>query len=252
MRTNFILNGDPKEQHVRVSLDLLSFGVLGCKLDAEEFSNSKLRLASICKSHRNCECKTAETIERVLTEMLQVGAAFFTLSKRIDLHYPFFFLRAAYQCSWSEGVFWFWRVLMPTLFLVLVQISAGLICYSSVHNWGKYIKLLRWYSITRGAPPRPKHAYCKNFWVLKASRVGIVSPTQLTSLLKINQSQLWKWCLPLLNLSRLKVRRRRFQFRPRLKLLSAHWWEGGFSQAACTDGLDSQKAGERKGKERTG
>lgn len=40
-----------------------------------------------------------------------------------------------------------------------------------------------------------------------------------------------------------------FQFKPRLKLLSVHWSEDGFSQAACIDGLGSQKAGKRKGKE---
>lgn len=43
-----------------------------------------------------------------------------------------------------------------------------------------------------------------------------------------------------------------FQLKPRSKLLSVHWSEDGFSQAACTDGLDSQKAGKRKGKEKAG
>lgn len=43
-----------------------------------------------------------------------------------------------------------------------------------------------------------------------------------------------------------------FQFKPRLRLLSVHWSEDGFSQAACIDGLDSQKAGKRKGKETKG
>lgn len=36
---------------------------------------------------------------------------------------------------------------------------------------------------------------------------------------------------------------------PRLGLLAVHWSEAGFSQAACIGGLDSQKAGKRKGKE---
>lgn len=43
-----------------------------------------------------------------------------------------------------------------------------------------------------------------------------------------------------------------FQFRHRLRLLSAHGSGGGFSQAACIDDLCSQKAGERKGKETGG
>ena len=34
---------------------------------------------------------------------------------------------------------------------------------------------------------------------------------------------------------------------PHLRLLSAHWSEDGFSQAACIDGLDSQKAVREKG-----
>lgn len=55
-----------------------------------------------------------------------------------------------------------------------------------------------------------------------------------------------------LSLRRIKAYERLFQFKRRLKLLSAHWSEGGFSQAACIDGLDSQKAGKRKGKEKAG
>lgn len=43
-----------------------------------------------------------------------------------------------------------------------------------------------------------------------------------------------------------------FQFTRRLKLPSAHWSGGGFSQAACTDGLDNQKAWKREKREREG
>lgn len=148
----------------------------------------------------------------------------------------------------------------PNCFLVLIQISAGLICYSSVHNWGKYTKLLRWCFITWGAPPPTLHIVLsmhisRNPYLIPCVKsltcCYCVTDTVDFPLFK-NKSQHWKWCLPSFSLGGIKVRRSRFPLRPRLKLLSAHWWEGGFSQAACTDGLDSQKAGERKGKEKTG
>lgn len=47
----------------------------------------------------------------------------------------------------------------------------------------------------------------------------------------------------------MKAYKRPFRFTPHLRLLSVHWSEDGFSQAACIDGLDRQKAGKRKGKE---
>lgn len=47
-----------------------------------------------------------------------------------------------------------------------------------------------------------------------------------------------------------KAYKRPFQLTPHLRLLSVHWSEDGFSQAACIDGLDRQKAGKRNGKER--
>ena len=50
----------------------------------------------------------------------------------------------------------------------------------------------------------------------------------------------------------MKAQERPLQPKPRLKLLSVHWLEDGFSQAAWIDGLDSQIAGERKGKEKAG
>lgn len=49
---------------------------------------------------------------------------------------------------------------------------------------------------------------------------------------------------------RIKAHEWPFQFKPRLKLLLVHWSGDGFSQAACIDGLDSQKAGKRKRKEK--
>ncbi len=55
-----------------------------------------------------------------------------------------------------------------------------------------------------------------------------------------------------LSFRRMKAYEGPFRFKPRLKLLSVHWSEGGFSQAACIDGLDSQKAGKRKEKETEG
>lgn len=39
-----------------------------------------------------------------------------------------------------------------------------------------------------------------------------------------------------------------FRTKLRLKLLSVHWSEGGFSQAACIDGLDIRKQVREKGK----
>ena len=48
---------------------------------------------------------------------------------------------------------------------------------------------------------------------------------------------------------RIKAHEWLFQFKPRLKLLLVHWSGDGFSQAACIDGLDSQKAGEKKERE---
>lgn len=51
---------------------------------------------------------------------------------------------------------------------------------------------------------------------------------------------------------KLKAYVKPFQLTPRLRLLSVHWSEDGFSQAACIDGLDSQKARREKGKEKEG
>lgn len=64
--------------------------------------------------------------------------------------------------------------------------------------------------------------------------------------IKKNKKYAWPF-----EFQRIKAIERQFQFKPRLKLLSVHWSEDGFSQAACIDGLDSQKAGKRKGKEKT-
>ena len=55
-----------------------------------------------------------------------------------------------------------------------------------------------------------------------------------------------------LSFKRMKTYESLSQFKPRLKLLSVQWSEDGFSHAACIDGLDSQKAGKRKGKETEG
>lgn len=52
------------------------------------------------------------------------------------------------------------------------------------------------------------------------------------------------------NFRNIKAYKIPFQFMPRLELLSVHWSEDDFSQAACIGGLDSQKAGRRKGKEK--
>lgn len=52
-----------------------------------------------------------------------------------------------------------------------------------------------------------------------------------------------------LRFRRMKAHESPFQIKLHLRLLSVHWSEGGFSQAACIGGLDSQKAGkEKKGK----
>lgn len=55
-----------------------------------------------------------------------------------------------------------------------------------------------------------------------------------------------------LEFQKIKAHKSLFKLTPRLKLLSVHWSEDGFSQAVCIDGLDSQKAGKRKGKETEG
>lgn len=60
------------------------------------------------------------------------------------------------------------------------------------------------------------------------------------------ESQHEKICL---SLRGIKAQERPFQSKPHLKLLSVHWSEGGFSQAAWIDDLDSQKAGEKRKKE---
>lgn len=63
------------------------------------------------------------------------------------------------------------------------------------------------------------------------------------------ESQYEKICLRAWGI---KAQERPFQSKLHLKLLSVHWSEGGFSQAAWIDDLDSQKAGERKEKEKAG
>lgn len=111
----------------------------------------------------DCKCKISETIQRGRTEMLQVEIVFFSpLIKRIHLqcnNKESKIGKVAYQYSWSQGVHWFsMHANARTLFwFSYMQISAGLICYSSVRNWGKYIKPLGWCLITWGAPPPTLH-----------------------------------------------------------------------------------------------
>lgn len=99
---------------------------------------SLLRLSSICQNHTDCKCKIAETIQRGLTEMLQVEIVFFspsvkgstsnTITKKAKL------ARLHISTAEVKVSIDFQCMSMPELFFWFSYISAGLICYSSVHN----------------------------------------------------------------------------------------------------------------------
>lgn len=130
LRINWILNGDPKEWHESGPPLFCSSGFIMRSRWVYQLSSDYLALAKITGSANVKQLKE----QRGLAEMLQVETIFFfsaphwkdqpvlrTKKKRLRI--------SAAEVEVSIG---FNACL--TCFLVLIQISAGLICHSSVHN----------------------------------------------------------------------------------------------------------------------